>query len=186
VLGGDVLRWLCRHVCQKQIVGPTNGGRSNCVMGREDPPKAWAKNVYLFLNIILRQKSRKEGSKKQKDILWIVRKIVQPNQTVKIWHGSNNTLALQTRSNLSIASLKLCCLAGSFEYNKPIFEDKKNLTLREADKIAHVISSWVKIFVFKFLMNGLTFVYIYKQVFQQKLSCQTHFWSFHHTLIPTI
>jgi hypothetical protein len=64
-----------------------------------------------------------------------VQKIIQPNQTVNNWHISNNISAPQTLINLPIASLKSCSLASSFENHKPIFEDKKNMTLRGADKI---------------------------------------------------
>jgi hypothetical protein len=72
----------------------------------------------------------------------------------------------ETRINLPIASLKLCCLAGSFKYNKPIFEDKTKCTLRGANK---------------FVVNGLTFVYI-KTGFTTKNELSNSFWSFNPTL----
>ena len=44
--------------------------------------------------------------------------IYQPNQTVNIWHFSEDISASQTLINLSILWLKPCCKAASFEYRK--------------------------------------------------------------------
>ena len=66
----------------------------------------------------------------------------------------------QTRTNLPIAALKLFFKAKSFEYIKPVFE---------------AILSWVKIFPPNYWWMYLL-LYIYKQAFQQQLSCHTNFW----------
>ena len=70
-------------------------------------------------------------------------------------------LALQTQINLLLAALKLCCKAGSFPYNKHVFEDKKY----GSNKISRAISIWAKQ-----ILNP------------QKVSCQNHILSFHQTL----
>ena len=47
----------------------------------------------------------------------------QPYQTVNIRHFSEDISATQPRMNLLIASLKPCCKASSFQYNKPLFDN---------------------------------------------------------------
>ena len=44
--------------------------------------------------------------------------IAKPNQTINIWHFSEDVSAPRTRINLPIALLEPCCQAGHFEYNK--------------------------------------------------------------------
>ena len=52
------------------------------------------------------------------DILQDVCQIAYPNQTVNICHFLEDISAPQTRINLPIAALELCCKADRFEYNK--------------------------------------------------------------------
>ena len=67
-----------------------------------------------------------------------MRELAQPNQNVKSQHVSGDISAPWTRINLSFASLKLCGLAGHFEYNKPQFEDNFVLALRGHRDFLHV------------------------------------------------
>ena len=44
--------------------------------------------------------------------------LTKPNQTINLWHLSEDISAPQARINLRIASLERCFKAGHFEYNK--------------------------------------------------------------------
>jgi hypothetical protein len=64
-----------------------------------------------------------------------VHQIALPSQTANIWHFSEDISDPQTRINLPIASLKPCCKAGSFEYNKPYILEHFFIALRGAESI---------------------------------------------------